>query len=213
MKIAGAVVIGLVSATLCTPALGTPALAEEPACKLIGVLGSSLLQQCGDQLHSFGLDLSDMRREVSNDQEGRFSFDCPVSLMCTGSPSIGGFFIDADKWKKGAKDAQAIGQILQSPPMTAEAAGAVTPKPMQAACEPFDVTISGTTGKGVCFNDAAKNTAAVAMVFADDDVGFLLNFSQPGIAPDKLRDSVVAMLAKFKIERAKGDVGLLRWMR
>jgi hypothetical protein len=208
MKIASAVVFVLASASLCTPAL-----ADETACKVIGVLGASLLEQCGDQLHSFGLDLSDLRREVSNDQEGRFSFDCPVSLMCTGSPSISGFFVDAEAWKKSTKDAKEIGQIMQSPPITAENAGAVTPKPIPAACEPFDVTISGMGGKGVCFNDAATKTATVAMIFADDEVGFLLNFSQKGVAADKLRDSAVATLPKFRIERARGDVGLLRWMR
>jgi hypothetical protein len=208
MKIASAVVIVLASATFCAPAF-----ADEPACKVIGVLGASLLEQCGDQLHSFGLDLSDPRREVSNDQEGRFTFDCPVSLMCTGSPSITGFFVDADAWKKSTKDAKAVGQIMQSSPITAENPGASTPKPMSAACEPFDVTISGTSGKGVCFNDAQTKTATVAMIFADDDVGFLLNFSQKGMAADKLRDGAVATLPKFKIERAKGDVGLLRWMR
>jgi hypothetical protein len=208
MRIAGAVVIGLASVTLCAPAF-----ADEPACKVIGVLGSSLLQQCGDQLHSFGLDLSDMRREVSNDQEGKFSYDCPVSLMCIGSPSIGGFFVDADKWKKSSKDAQTISQIVQSPPMTAEGAGAVTPKPMQAACDPFDVTIGSASGKGVCFNDSATKTTTVAMILTDDEVSFLLNFSQKDVAADKLKASAVAMLQKFKIERAKGDVGLLRWMR
>jgi hypothetical protein len=209
MRIAGAVAIGLVSVSL-----GTPAFADEPACKVLGVLGASLLQQCGDQLHSFGLDLADIKREVSNDQEGRFSFDCPISIMCEGSPAIGGFFIDEGAWTKSAKDAQAIGQIVQSPPITAENAAAVPPGSMPAAaCQAFDVSISGTNGKGACFNDAATKTATVAMVFVDDDVGFLLSFSQKDIAADKLKDSAIAMLPKFKIERAKGDVGLLRWMR
>jgi hypothetical protein len=208
MRLAGAVAIGLVSMTLCAPAL-----ADEPACKVIGVLGASLLQQCGDQLHSFGVDLDDRRREVSNDPDGRFSFDCPVPLMCTGSPSIGGFFVDADKWKKSAKDASTISQIMQSPPATAENADASAPKPAPAACEAFDVAIGGASGKGACFDDTATKTATVAMVLVDDDVAFLLNFSQKGIAADKLKDSVVTTLAKFKIERAKGDVGLLRWMR
>jgi len=208
MKFTGAAVIGLVSASLCTPVF-----ADEPACKVIGVLGAGLLEQCGDQLHSFALDLEDIKREVSNDQEGRFTFGCPIPIMCEGSPSISGFFVDADKWKKSAKDAQVIGQIMQSPPMTAEDAGALTPKAMLAACEPFDVTISSASGKGACFKDPATKTARVAMVFADDDVSFLLNFSQKDIPADKLRDKAVAMLPKFKMERAKGDVGLLRWMR
>src|SRR5262249_12756369 len=125
MRPAGGFVVGLVWASL-GAILWTAASADEAACRVIGVLGSSLLQQCGDQLHSFGIDLSDMRREVANDQEGKFSYDCPVSLMCIGSPSIGGFFVDAGKWKKSAKDAQAIGQIVQSPPITAESAGAVS---------------------------------------------------------------------------------------
>jgi hypothetical protein len=134
--------------------------------------------------------------------------------MCEGSPAIGGFYIDTDKWKKSAKDAQAIGQIMHSQPITAEDVAAISPKPIPApACQPFDVTISGVSGKGTCFNDAATKTASVAMVFVDDDLGFLLNFSQKDIAADKLRDNAVGMLANFKIERAKGDVGLLRWMR
>jgi hypothetical protein len=208
MRLGGGLVIGLVWASL-----GAPASADEAACRVIGVLGSSLLQQCGDQLRSFGLDLSDMRREVANDQEGKFSYDCPVSLMCIGSPSIGGFFVDADKWKKSNKDAQTIAQIVQSPPMTAEGAPAATPKPMPAACDVFDAAIGSASGKGVCFNDAATKTATVAMILVDEDVSFLLNFTQKDVAADKLKASAVATLPKFKIERAKGDVGLMRWMR
>ena len=209
MRIACAVAIGLVSLSFCVPAF-----ADEPACKPVGVLGSALLEQCGEQLRSFALDLSDLKREVTNDAEGRFTFDCPVSIMCDGSPAISGFFIDADKWKSGTKDAQAISQIMQGSPITAESAPPGSPKPAPAsACAPFDVTISGVSGKGVCFNDAATKTATVAMVFADDSVGYLLNFSQKDIAADKLKDSAVAMLPNFKIDRAKGDLGLMRWMR
>jgi hypothetical protein len=209
MRIACAVAIGLVSLSFVTPAF-----ADEPACKPLGVLGAALLEQCGERLHSFALDLSDLKREVSNDAEGHFAFDCPVSIMCDGSPAISGFFVDADKWKASAKDAQAIGQIMQGSPITAESAPAGSPKPAPAsACAPFDVTISGASGKGTCFNDAATKTATVAMVFADDGVGYLLNFSQKDIAADKLKDSAVAMLPNFKIDRAKGDLGLMRWMR
>ena len=209
MRIACALVIGLVSA-----AVGGSAFADQPACKVIGVLGASLLQQCGDQLHSFGLDLADIKREVQNDQEGRFTFDCPIPLMCEGSPSIGGFFVDADKWKTSAKDAQTVGQIMQSLPITVENTPLSSAKPAPAAtCAPFDVTIGGVSGKAACFDDAATKTATIAMVFADEDVGFLLNFAQKDIAADKLKDSAVAMLSKFTIERAKGDLGLLRWMR
>jgi hypothetical protein len=208
MRIACAVAIGLVSAVL-----GTPAFADEPACKVLGVLGAALLEQCGEQLHSFGLDLADIKREVQNDAEGRFTFDCPIPLMCEGSPSIGGFFVDAEKWKTSAKDAQTIGQIMESMPITVENAPLSSAKSAPAACAPFDVTIGGVSGKGACFDDATTKTTTVAMVFANDDVGFLLNFSQKDIAADKLKDSAVAMLPKFKIDRAKGDLGLLRWMR
>jgi hypothetical protein len=209
MRIACAVAIGLVSVSF-----GTPAFADEPSCKPLGVLGAALLEQCGEQLHSFALDLSDLKREVTNDAEGRFTFDCPVSIMCDGSPAISGFFVDADKWKTSTKDAQAIGQIMQASPITAESAPANSPKPAPAsACAPFDVMISGASGKGACFNDAATKTAMVAMVFADDEVGFLLSFSQKDITADKLKDSAVAMLPNFKIDRAKGDLGLMRWMR
>jgi hypothetical protein len=209
MKIAVAVAAGLVSAMLCAPAL-----ADDAVCKPLGVLGAAVLQQCGDQLHSFALDLSDPRREVTNDQEGRFSFDCPVSLMCIGSPTISGYFVDPDKWNKGAKDAPAIAQINQDSPVTAE--NPAVPPPTSApaaACPLFDVTIGEASGKGACFNDAATKTSTVAMVLTSGEVGFLLNFSQKGIAADKLKDAVTATLPKFKIERARGDVGLLRWMR
>ena len=127
---------------------------------------------------------------------------------------IGGFFVDSGKWKTSAKDAQTIGQIMQSSPITVENAPLSDAKPAQAAtCAPFDVTVDSVSGKGACFNDAATKTATVAMVFADDGVGYLLSFSQKGIAADKLKDSAVAMLPNFKIDRAKGDLGLMRWMR
>ena len=45
------------------------------------------------------------------------------------------------------------------------------------------------------------------------DFEFQLHDPTSDLAADKLKTNAVATLPKFKIDRAKGDVGLLRWMR
>jgi len=68
-------------------------------------------------------------------------------------------------------------------------------------------------GRAVCFDDLKAKTANVIVVAADDHVGFLLSFYERGKSADVLRYKVLELMPRFKIERATGDVGLLKWMK
>jgi hypothetical protein len=216
MRLMVAVVIGLMSA-----ATLSNASAQESKCRMMSAHGASVLEECGKQLNSFSLSLSEnklslIRREVERDVHGRFTFSCPMELMCGNEPLTGGFFIAAESWQKSSKDEQAIYQALQRAPLMAMSwsrRGGPPPEMPTPACPLFDVSVDGMLGRAVCFDDLEAKAASVIIVAADDHVGFLLSFYQHDQSANVLRDKVLKMLPRFKIERATGDVGLLEWMK
>jgi hypothetical protein len=212
----GAVLIGLIAA-----ALLSNASAQELNCRVLSTDGASFLEECGKQLNSFSLSLSEnklrlIKKEVKGDQHGRFTFSCPIESMCEDEPIIGGFFIAAESWQKGPKDERAIYQALQRMPLMAVSwsrRGGPAPEMPAAACPLFGVSVDGMAGRAVCFDDLKAKTANVIVVAADDHVGFLLSFYERGKSADVLRYKVLELMPRFKIERATGDVGLLKWMK
>jgi hypothetical protein len=81
------------------------------------------------------------------------------------------------------------------------------------ACTLFDVSIAGTPGRAVCFDETGGKGSSVFVIAADDRVAFLLSFSQQNISANALREKVVELLPHFKIERASGDAALMKWFR
>jgi hypothetical protein len=79
------------------------AAAPAQECRRIQSYGSGFLEQCGDRLNSFALKLLEFKREAGSDLHGRFSFYCPIELMCEGEPTIVGIFVAAEKWQTGAR--------------------------------------------------------------------------------------------------------------
>jgi hypothetical protein len=209
VRFAAAAVAILASATLLSDAR-----AQQSICNVVRAQGAGLLEECGDQLHSFFLVLSDLKREVRGDVHGRFAYACPMELMCEGEPVITGFFISPDGWQTGAKDEAAIFEALRSVPLGAIGGqpGAAAQMP-SVACPIFDVSVGGVAGRAVCFDEAAMKGGNVVVVAADNDVGFLLVFYRRGQSAAALREKVVDEISRFKIERATGDVSLLRWMQ
>ena len=204
MKFAAAVVAYLISAFALSDAF-----AQEPACQLVRAQGASFVLNCGTQLNAFRLVLletklgsSGMRRETLGDMEGRFSFLCPMEPICGHEPVIGGFFISAEQWNKSSKDEQAIYQ--------ASMRGVPQPQVSPATCSMFDVVVGGMPGRGTCLG--VKGGNIVIIVAADDRVGLLLHFQNDRSASE-LRDQVIEIMPRFKIERATGDSALLEWFR
>jgi hypothetical protein len=215
MRLVAAVVIGLISATTLSNAS-----AQEPTCRVVRVEGTSWLEECGKQLNSFSLSLSEMKlslseikREVGWDMHGRFSFSCPVEPICGNEPIIGGTFIDSESWNNSSKDAGAIFHALR-PLMAMSLRGGAPSEVPTSACPLFDVSADGMAGRAVCFDEAKMGGGnVVVVVAASDHVGFLLIFSQSDQSANALRDKVLELIPRFRIERATGDVALLKWMK
>jgi hypothetical protein len=212
MRLAAAVVIGLISVGMLSNAF-----AQVQKCRVVSAYGASFLEECGEQLNSFSLSLSESKQShIERDLHGRFTFSCPIELMCANEPFIGGFFIAAESWQKGSKDERAIYQVLQRVPLMAVSwskRGGPPPEMPATACPLFEVSVAGMAGRAVCFNDLQAKAASVVVVAADDHVGFLLSFYQHNQSANELRDKVLELMPRFKIERATGDVGLRRWMK
>jgi hypothetical protein len=210
VKFAAAVVASLISA------FALSAFAQEPACQFVRALGAGFVEDCGKQLNAFRLILLEtklgsigVRREVLGDMHGRFSFPCPIEPMCGSEPFISGFFVSAEQWNNSPKDEQAIYQAVRSNPLMR---GGPPPQMPPAACPVFDVVIDGMRGRGVCLGVTdVKNANIVVVIAADDHVGLAMSFQQYRSASE-LRDEVLEIMPRFKIERATGDA-VSEWFR
>ena len=205
MRLVVAVIAALISV-----ALSLKASAHDQACSPVTASGAGFVMECGKQLYSFNLSLSEsklslsgIKREVVSDLHGRFAFGCPVEPMCANEPAVGGSFIAPAGWLSTSRDEQAIFQVLRNMPWPGVSS---LPTP-SASCPVFDVSIGGMNGRAVCLDES------VVIVAADDRVGFLLYFSQRDKSADVLKNKVLEMLPRFEIERATGEVGLKRWLR
>ena len=209
MRWAVAVIVCLISV-----ALSSNSLAQDGACSPVVSSNAGFLVECGNQLHSYVLTLSEsklslpsVKRDVAQDFHGRFSFFCPVEPMCSNEPTVGGFFVAPALWLSSPKDEKAIFSVLRDMPWP----GGNPPPAPSASCPVFDVSIGGMKGRAVCAVEGPNE--GIVVVAADDRIGFLLYFSQFDKTAGVLKDRVLEMLPRFEIERATGEVGLKRWLR
>jgi hypothetical protein len=182
----------------------------------VGSAGAGFVVECGNKLYSFNLSLRESKltasgtgREVEHGYHGGFSFSCPVVPICPDEPTAGGFFITPSGWLSGARNEQAIFQILEE--WGRMRPGGSRPSAPSASCPLFDVSIGGMNGKAVCIDIA--DGRFVAVVAADERVGLVLVFSQRDKSAVALKDQVLEMLPRFEIERATGEAGLKRFLR
>jgi hypothetical protein len=110
-------------ACLISVVLSLQALAQDQACNPVIASGAGFLVECGQQLYSFNLSLSepklalsDIKREAGLDFHGRFAFSCPVEPMCANEPAVGGSFLAPAGWLSSSRDEQAIFQVLRNMP-------------------------------------------------------------------------------------------------
>ena len=210
-----------VIAVLISVAAFSKALAQDPDCRLVMASGAGFVVECGKQLYSYNLSLSQSsgtRREVRRDIHGRFTFLCPadpkcrtllceVESNCENEPTVGGSFVAPAEWLSSSKDEQAILQVFRNMPWP----GGDRPPTPSASCPVFDVSVGGLNGRAVCFSEGKGST--VLVVAANDNVGFLLWFAQDDKPAPVLKSKMLEMLPRFEIERATGEIGLKRWIR
>jgi hypothetical protein len=203
--------VALTAATLCVvsaQSLPAPSSTKQE-CRGITSGRAGFLEQCGDRLHAWSLTLSEFKRETVSDLHGRFFFQCAIKLMCESEPEIVGRFVDRQEWLDSAKDERAIYVIANT---LREPGGPLPPMP-SSACPLFDISIAGMPGRAVCFGESGGKGSSVFVVAADDRVAFLLDFSQPDRSANALKEKVLELLPRFKIERATGDAALMKWLR
>ena len=203
MRFAITLIASLISAAILS---GAFALGGS-ACEVVEAGGPRFIENCGNQLHAFSLSISE--RSEKHDMHGHFYFVCPDESMCAGEPSISGHFILPDIWLKSAKDERVIYQLMLFAPPGGGWGDRAPPMP-STVCSPFDVTIGWMAGRMVCFEEAGN--MFVVLVASDDHVGFLLSFFAAHKTTGDLRDKVLEMLPRFKVERATGDAAL-KWLR
>ena len=208
MRLAAAVIAGVIAVVMFSDAFAQ----DTKECQFVRRERSGFVEACGTQLRAFFVDAGAKRKPVLG-LEGLFSFECPIDQMCVDEPRISGGFIDPKVWFDSAKDERAIYQTLMSLPFgNGWRASDGRPVP-DLACSPFDVSVDGLSGRAVCFEGADLKGAAVVLVAADGQMGFVLNFCQPGQTSAALREKAIELIARFKIERATGDVALLKWFK
>jgi hypothetical protein len=186
-----------------------PAASATRECRSIVGGRAGFLEQCGDRLNAWSLKLSEFKRETGNDLHGRFSFYCPIEIMCEGEPSIGGRFVSRAEWQDSAKDERIIYELANRMWEPIRPLPAMPPP----ACPPFDISIAGMAGRAVCFEEPGLKGGVVFVVAADDRVAFLLSFYQRDKSANALKEKVVELLPRFEIERATGDAALMKWFK
>jgi hypothetical protein len=184
---------------------------DQQSCWIMRTVAASFIRRCGNKLFSFGLSIDEIRRMPGGDGRGRFGFACPIDLMCSDEPDIIGWFIDPAIWLQSERDESALLDILNSASGGLQR-GPLPPRP-QPSCAVFDATVADLQGKAVCYDFPEARSSWVVVVIADDTVGFTLIFQQPKVDTVGLRDKVKQILSRATVERAAGDVGLMRWMR
>ena len=204
----------------------TPAFGED--CKFVQSRAASYLEQCGDKLRSFSLQMSDQSWQAVAGLRGKNWFVCRTHIearpsmlevlsgagenpgtLCPGEPVVGFSFVAAAYWKNSSKDDAAILEALA----TSSIAAFEPAIPVSAiACPVWDVTVAEMPGRALCLT--VGPATIVAVVSGDDKNAFVLAFSQADSNVEALKDKVSkTLLPKFAVEHATGDAGLLRWLQ
>ena len=204
----------------------TSAFGED--CKVVQSRAASYLEQCGDKLRSFSLQMSDQSWQAVAGLRGKNWFVCRTPIearpsmievlsgagenpgtLCPGEPVVGFSFVAAAYWKSSNKDDAAIMEALA----TSSIAAYEPALPASAiACPVWDVSVATMPGRALCLT--VGPASIIAVVSGDDKNAFVLAFTQANSSVEALKEKVSkSLLPKFAIEQATGEAGLLRWMQ
>jgi hypothetical protein len=185
------------------------------ACELVSTHPAGVLLRCGSQLKSLVIAYEDVRRQRRHDPQGVFHFVCPIEEMCDGQPRISGWMIDHTKWRTSERNDAAVFELLRQPPIILRGAAKpvdIASDPLKSTCGVFDLELAGLRGQGVCYDFGESQSTTIVAVVSNDEIGFVLLFNQRNAELTPLRETVDALLPRFKLERASGDAYLMRWM-
>jgi hypothetical protein len=177
---------------------------------------AGLLVRCGSQLRSLVLSYEDIRRQIRSDPQGVFHFVCPIDEMCDGEPRISGWMIDHARWQGAEHSDASIFELLRQPPIILRGAARpvdVASDPLKSTCGMFDLELAGLATQAVCYDFGESKSSTIVAVAANHEIGFVLLFNQHSVEAPALREKVLALLPRFKLERAAGDSDLLRWLQ
>jgi hypothetical protein len=181
-------------------------------CTSLRVRAGSVLLGCGDRLKALSIAMNDIRRQPGVDPSGTFSFSCPIALLCADEPQITGWLIEQHRWTDSSRDEAAIFEIFKrapSAPQGFDGAGAA----QSSDCGLFDVQFAGLSGRGLCYRVASTQSNAVVVAAASREVGCLLVFYADGGDLQALREKVLTILPRFRMDVDTGDAGLMKWVR
>jgi hypothetical protein len=185
---------------------------DQPSCAVVRVHPGSVLLGCGDKLKSLSIAMEDIRRQPGIDPSGTFSFSCPITLLCTGEPQVSGWLIERGRWAESSRDEAAVFDLFQQAPSAAQARSrTITTK--TSDCGLFEASFAGLSGRGVCYRAAEGGSNAVVIAAASGEVGCILVFYADGGEIAALREKVLTILPRFRMDIDIGDAGLMKWIR
>ena len=193
-----------------------PAQAQERPCVVARVHPLGVLEQCEQEFRSRTIEMEDIRRFLTIEQNGVFYFACPVEGMCADDPQISGWMINAPRWQQSPHDEETIFNIFRSVPGAGgpwQNNGALSIARPDSRCGLFDLTVAGLSGNGVCYRSDDEASSAVVVVASDAHLGYMLIFHQQDVDSAALKEKVLTLLPRFKIQVARGDFGMAKWFQ
>ncbi len=192
---------------------GPPAAVAQDACVVLRVRPGSVLEHCGDHLQALTIRMDDIRRQPGVDPSGTFSFTCPIGPLCADEPQITGWMVERHRWTDSGRDEAAIFDIFRRPPGAAAGWIGEMPEQPDSECGIFDASVAGLPGRAVCYRVESTKANAIVVAAANDEVGCLLVFHRQEGDMQTLREKVLTILPRFRMDVDKGDVGLMKWLR
>jgi hypothetical protein len=190
---------------------------SDEACTVLRMQPLGMLMGCGTRIRSLWLKFEDMSRLARFTPDGVFHFRCAIEVMCSQGLQIDGWIISKEDWQASKQDADAIVELLHKPPAVRQQGAPAPVVPIASgatsSCGTFTIQLAGMEGRAACYDLRGTAGSTVAVVVAGTELGFVILFRWSGEDSRDLRQEVVSMASRFRLERAEGDVELLKWLR
>jgi hypothetical protein len=185
-------------------------------CQVFRMQPTGMLAMCGMKLRALLLTLEDVSRTIRYTPDGLFHFNCPIEAMCDHQPRIDGWLIYKEPWHRSAQDETAIAESLKLQPAVrgpVSRTDDLLPESPKSACGTFPTEIAGMSGLAACYDGGDKGPATIAVIVSGVELGFAILFRQSNTDLQTLREKVIGLAPRFKLERAEGDIQLLKWIK
>jgi len=206
---------------LSSTAAATATTGDKPtsaeACTVLRIQPLGMLVNCGARLRALWLKFEGMSRVARVTSDGSFHFRCVLEVMCTNTVQIDGWMISREDWQESNQDADAIVALLHKTPAVRQPGAPAPAVPIavgaKSDCGTFSIQLAGMEGRAACYDSGGSEGSTVAVVVAGAELGFAILFHRSSGDSRDLREEVVSLASRFRLERSEGDVELLKWMR